>query len=78
MDEVRRMSEEKDNPEILAFAQECAGYGAASVWEALEWLRAQRQEITRSMEAWRDLCRQREIQLGIPQTQTCDGIMPKL
>lgn len=78
MDEIRRISEEKDNPVILDFARECAGYGAASVREALGWLRAQRQDMTRSMEAWRDLCRQREIQLGIPQTQTGDGIMPKL
>lgn len=78
MDEVRRMSEEKDNPVILAFARECAGREDGSVWEALQWLTAARDNMTRSMEAWRDLCRQREIQLGIPQTQTGDGIMPKL
>lgn len=76
MDEVRRVSE--DNPAILAFARECAGYGAVSVWEALEWLRAQRDSMTRSMEAWRDLCRQRELQLGMKPTETGDGIMPKL
>lgn len=73
------MSEEvKDNPVILAFARECAGREALTVWEALQWLRAQRDDMTRSMEAWRDLCRQREIQLGVKPTETGDGIMPKV
>ncbi len=71
------MSEEvKDNPVILAFARECAGYGALTVWEALQWLAAQRDDMTRSQVAWRDLCRQREIHLGIKTTETGNGNMP--
>lgn len=73
------MTEEtEDNPVILAFARECAGREALTVWESLQWLTAQRDDMTRSMEAWRDLCRQREIQMGMKPTETGDGIMPKL
>lgn len=73
------MSEEiKDDSVILAFARECAGREAMTVWECLQWLTAQRDEMTRSMEAWRDLCRQREIQIGMNPTETGDGNVPLL